>query len=115
MRRVWWLRGVKFALLAVVALAVIGAVVTSLWNALLPTRFGWPAIGFWQSLGLLLLTRILVGGLRRGHGGRRHWRTRMADRWARMGDEERARFREGMKHRCGRADLEHSPAPGVAS
>ena len=114
MRRMWWLRAVKFALLAVVALAVVGAVVTALWNALLPGLFGWPAIGFWQALGLLLLSRILMGGLRGGHGGRMHWRARMTDRWAQMSDEERARFRQGMRYRCGRADPEQTPAPGTA-
>jgi len=110
MRWMWWLRGLKFALFAVVALAVIGAVVMALWNVLMPALFGWPVIGFWQSLGLLLLSRILVGGLRGGHGGRMRWR----DRWAQMSDEERAKFREGMRHRCGRTDPAQTSAPGTA-
>jgi hypothetical protein len=111
MRRTWWLRGLKFALFAVLALIVVGVVVMALWNALLPALFGWPAIGFWQSLGLLVLSRILVGGLRGGHGGRMYWRARMAQRWAQMSDEERARFREGMRYRCGRRDGEAGPGP----
>jgi hypothetical protein len=32
-----------------------------LWNALLPKLFGFPIITFWQSLGLCLLTRFLLG------------------------------------------------------
>ena len=113
MRRMGWLRGLKFVLLAVVALALVGAVVMLLWNALMPALFGWPAIGFWQSLALLLLSRILVGGLR--GGGRMHWRARMADRWAQMSDEERARFREGMRHRCSRGDAPaETPTAGPA-
>jgi|SRR5450432_1419774 len=114
MKRIWWLRGLKFALVAVAALAVVGAVVTALWNVLMPGLFGWPAIGFWQALGLLLLTRILVGGLRGGRGGRMHWRARMADRWAQMSDEERGRFRAGMRHPCGRPDPLQSPSSGAA-
>jgi hypothetical protein len=104
MRRMGWLRGLKFALFGVAALVAIGALVMALWNALMPGLFGWPMIGFWQSLGLLLLSRILVGGVRGGRGRRMHWRARMADRWAQMSDEERARFREGMRHRCARVE-----------
>jgi hypothetical protein len=111
MRRTWWLRGLKFALFAALAVAVLGAVVMALWNALLPALFGWPAIGFWQAIGLFVLGRILVGGLRGGRGGAMHWRGRMADRWAQMSDDERAKFREGMRHRCGRADAVDAPAP----
>jgi hypothetical protein len=111
MRRTWWLRGLKFALLAVVVLALVGAVVMALWNALLPGLFGLPAIGFWQALGLLVLSKILLGGLRGGHGGRMRWRARMADRWAAMSDEERARFGRGMRHGCGRSDPAQAPTP----
>ena len=60
------------ALLAIPAFAFIGgAVVQALWNWLLPPILGWPAIGFWQALGLLVLARILFGGVRSIHGGRR--------------------------------------------
>lgn len=33
-----------------------------LWNALLPDILGVKAINYWQSLGLLLLSKILFGG-----------------------------------------------------
>ena len=105
MRRMWWLRGLKFALFAAVAVALAGAVTMALWNVLLPALFGWPTLGFWQALGLLLLSKMLFGSFRGGRGGGgRHWRARMAERWEGMSEEERARFRAGMKHRCGRAD-----------
>jgi H+/Cl- antiporter ClcA len=111
MKKTWWLRGLKFAVLAALALAAVGAVVMALWNALLPALFGWPLIGFWQALGLLLLSKILLGGFRGGRGGGMHWRARMADRWAQMSDEDRARFREGMRHRCGRPGPAPTPSP----
>jgi len=114
MKRIGWLRRLKFALLAVVAVAVVGGVVMALWNALLPALFGWPAIGFWQALGLLLLSKILLGGFRGGRGGPLHWRARMADRWAQMSDEERAQFSAGMRHRCGRRDRSENAVPGAA-
>ncbi|MCK7427937.1 hypothetical protein [Enterobacter chengduensis] len=42
---------------------VLGLLVMSLWNALLPAILGVKAIGFWQALGILVLSRILFGGL----------------------------------------------------
>src|SRR5258706_2050565 len=111
MRRNWWMRGLKFAAIAVVALAALGAVVMGLWNWLMPVLFGWPAIGFWQALGLLVLSKILLGGLRGGPGRHRHWRGRMIDRWESMSDEEREKFREGMRHRCGRSSSTEQPTP----
>jgi len=96
----WMLRALKILLLAAAAVTVLGAVVMLLWNVLLPPLFGWPAITFWQALGLLLLSRILVGGLRGGWGHGGHWRARMAARWEQMSDEERAQFRAGMRRGC---------------
>ena len=103
MRKNWWKHGLKIAAFVVVGVAVVGAVVMSLWNWLLPGLFGWPAIDFWQALGLLLLSKILLGGFRGGPGRHRHWRGRMAERWETMSEDERAKFREGMRQRCGRS------------
>src|SRR2546430_7243880 len=88
-------RWIFFAPLALLGIAVFvflgGIIVRNLWNWLLPPLFGWHAITFWQALGLLLLSRILFGGLG-VHGGRRYgYRQRMAERWERMTPEERER------------------------
>jgi len=94
------LRGLKFALLAVVAAAALGAVVMTLWNWLMPDLFGWHAISFWQALGLLVLSKILLGGWHGRHGHHHmHWRARMMERWEHMTDEEREKFRQGLRHR----------------
>ena len=115
MRRNWWKRGLKIALIVVVAVAALGGVVMGLWNALLPDLFGWRAIGFWQAVGLLVLSKILLGGWRGGHGHPRYWRERMMERWDQMSDEERARFREGMRRRCGHQRHDAAPEQGQAS
>ena len=99
MRKNWAARGVKFFVIATVALGVFGLIVMSLWNWLVPPIFGWQPLGFWQALGLLVLSKILFGGFR-GPGGSMHWRHRMMERWERMTPEERERFRAGMKDRC---------------
>ena len=96
LRTAW--RVLRIAVVATLAIGAIGVVIMSLWNWLAPATFGGHLIGFWQAVGLFVLARLLVGGLRgRGHG---HWRHRMADRWSRMSDEEREQFRRGWG-RCG--------------
>lgn len=94
-------RGLKFLALAAVAVTVLSAVVMNLWNWLMPAVFGSRVITFWQALGVLALSRILFGRFG-GPGGRMHWRHRMAERWNQMTPEEREKFAEGMKGRCGR-------------
>lgn len=89
--------------------AVGGALVTKLWNWLLPQLFGWPEITFWQGLGLLALCRILFGGFGfRGYGGPGA-RRRMMARCERMTPEERERFRQGARERWG---AEQPPGEG---
>ena len=109
MRRYWILRGVKMITFAALAVALFGYVVMALWNAVLPAVTGLHAITFVQALGLLVLSRILFGGLR-GWGRRGgHWRARMQARWQQMTPEERERFREVLGSRgCSRSD---APAP----
>jgi hypothetical protein len=95
--------------------ALGGEIVRQLWNWLLPPLFGVPEIRFWQALGLLALSRILVGGFG-GRGGSHSdsaRRERMADRIAdrvtermaerveRMTPEQRERFRQRLRERCG--------------
>ena len=91
-------RGLKFALIAIAAVAVFGFVVMQLWNAVLAPATGWHALTFWQAVGLLILSKILFGGFR-GPGWRGHWRHRMRERWEQMTPEEREKFREGMRSR----------------
>jgi hypothetical protein len=110
MRRFWFLRGLKFLVFAVIAVAVLGCVVMSLWNWLLPPLFGWPALGYGQALGLFVLSRLLLGSWRGGHGHGFGWRQRMMERWDKMTPEERERFRAGMRGRCGRGAAAASTA-----
>jgi uncharacterized membrane protein len=88
-------------LIVVVAFVVFGFVTMQLWNWLMPAIFGSRTISFLQAIGLVLLSKILLGGFRPPWAGRRHWRQHMAERWERMTPEERERFQAGMRGRCG--------------
>jgi hypothetical protein len=101
MKRHWFVRGLKFVLFAALLVTVFGFVVRALWNWLMPGLFGWHLIDFWQAVGVLVLSKILFGGFR-GHPGRHLYRRRrMIERWEHMTPEEREKFRQGMRGRCG--------------
>jgi hypothetical protein len=92
---------VAIAAAAVVFIAVFSWAVMLLWNYVVPPVFHGAAIGYGQAFALLVLCRILFGGLRgwRGSQWRRHmWR----ERWESLTPEERARLRERFMERCGR-------------
>ena len=101
MKRVWALRGLKIVFFVVLVALALSFVVMSLWNWLMPTLFGLRMITFWQAMGLLVLSKILLGGFRGRLGGGMHWRRRMMERWEQMTPEEREKFRQGMRGRCG--------------
>ena len=101
MRRFRALRVLKGIVLVVGGAALAGVVVMSLWNWLLPSLFGWPQITFWQALGLLVLCRILFGRFGGPGFARSRFRRRMDERWENMSPEERERFRQGLRGRCG--------------
>jgi hypothetical protein len=113
-KRLLWI-----APLALVGIAVFitlgGLLVRWLWNWLLPPLFGWREVTFWQALGLLVLCRVLFGGFGhhrsyRGDSSIRRRVTdrvvdrmaeRVAERWDSMTPEERERFRQRIRERCG--------------
>lgn len=99
----WYVRrGVGIAIMGVLAIGLLGFVVMSLWNWLVPALFGMKAISYWQAMGLLILSRILLGGFHRHHRLNFHNRQRMFERWEKMTPEERERFRQGFRGRhCG--------------
>lgn len=93
-------RCLKIGVMAVAGVAAVTWVVMQLWNCLLPDLFsGVSTIGYWQALGVLVLSRILFGGLRGGCHG--HWRERRAH-WDSMTPEERAQLKGRFGSRWGK-------------
>jgi hypothetical protein len=99
MRVLWLTRAVKIVVIVAVVLGVVSFIAMNLWNWLVPVLFSGPQVTYWQAVGLLVLCRLLFGGLHpRGHG---HCRGRHAY-WKHLTPEERARFRERLhRHRHG--------------
>ena len=107
----WVGRGLLAFCLVLVVLALVGLVVMGLWNALVPELFHGPTLQYGQALGLLILSRLLFGGLRARGGWHGHWRQRMwRERWEQMTPEERAQLRERFSSRCG-----HGSGPAAAT
>ena len=83
-------------------IAVFSVAAMFLWNVLMPDIFGLPALNYWQAAGLVILARILFGGLGPGHfgafGGRGgddrlfHHGNALRERWMHMSEDERVEF-----------------------
>ena len=92
---------IPFIVAAVVLL--LGWAVMLLWNAILPSAVHAGELTYWQAVGLLVLSRILFGfGGKRfgGHGFKEnmYWK----QKWSGMSDDEKAKFKEQWRMRCGR-------------
>jgi hypothetical protein len=99
-------RFLKFILIVPLILAAVTFATMSLWNWLVPVLFSGPIISFWQTLGLLILSKILFGGFRgrHHHNGppwRHHWRRRMEEKMQNMTPEQREELRMKWERRCG--------------
>ena len=91
----------KVLVIVAVAFTVFGFVTMQLWNWLMPVIFGLHAITFLQAVGLVLLSKILLGGFRPPWAGRRRWKQNLAERWMEMSPEERERLRTGLRGHWG--------------
>jgi hypothetical protein len=90
-----------------VTCAVFGVVVMLLWNMLMPQIFALPFLNYWQAAGLLILARLLFGGLGGlGHVGLRgaggdgrlfNHGNKFREKWMNMSADERKEFVEKQK------------------
>ena len=106
-RSFWVMKIIKVILIVAIVGSAMSFLVMMLWNQLMPALFGVSTITFWQSLGILVLAKLIFGfsrGWSGGHWGGHHrhqyWKSKMEDRLKNMSPEERDRFREDWKRRC---------------
>ena len=101
-----------FILITLAFVALFSFTVMLLWNAILSPVLNISIINFWQSLGILVLAKILLG-FPGGWRGRHHWgwnkewnremfekRKEMMEKWHTMTPEEREKFKEEWRSRC---------------
>lgn len=96
-----------------------GGCVMLLWNWLMPTLLGLPSVTFWQAAGLLLLCKILFGGIGSAHHGHGHHGChhgtsvgKLRERWENMTPEERERIAKA-HGQCLHAPQESNPTIGT--
>ena len=102
----WWMRKVGMGIVFFAAATlVLSLVVQVLWNALIPALFNGPMLTYLQAVGLLILSHILLRGWspwRHGNGWRHErWRRRFDEKLAAMTPEDREKFRQEWRRRCG--------------
>ena len=91
------MRPIKIALKIILVTALVSLVTMLLWNWLVPVLFGGPVITYIQALGLLILSKILLGfggGPAQFQRARNHrfWK-RFAEKIEQMPPEEREKFK----------------------
>lgn len=113
------LRGAGIFALFVIGFFVFGFVTMYLWNWLMPYLFHLPVIDFKMAMGLVILSKILFGGMHvrpeGGWGQKKYWRAK----WQSMSPDERDKFKAEFAMRCqkkwGKADNKNTtPEPGKA-
>ena len=95
-------KGPLIALACVAMLFLITAIVMWLWNAILPEVVGAKTINYWQAMGILVLSKILFGGLKGGVSGKNcgGWKKHhLESNMETMSPEEREVFKEKLKER----------------
>ncbi len=106
MKSFWLKKALKLVFFGALFLAVAVFGTMSLWNWLVPALFHGPVLSFGQTLGLLVLSRVLLGGWGRGGGrarwarGRAIWQRQAAAGMANLSPEAREQFRQQMERRC---------------
>ena len=88
---------------AFILFAVFGlsAIVMYLWNYAVVPVFEANPLSYWQAMALLVLSKILLGGFHmRPRGGWGGHRSRWRQKWGKMSDEDRLRFKEEWRQRC---------------
>jgi high-affinity Fe2+/Pb2+ permease len=73
--------------LAVLLAFIFGYFVMLLWNWLMPALFGLPEIDYWMAFGIIILAKLLFGGIGHHHHDKHHTRHPRVKNW-----------RNGMKH-----------------
>ena len=96
----WIFRGLGICALFVAAFILFGYATMYLWNWLMTDLFSLKPIDFHQAIGLVVPSKILLGGMHMRNGGgwgqKRFWKAK----WESMTPEERDKFKAEFAVRC---------------
>lgn len=92
----------RFVVLGLAGLILFTFVIMWLWNWLVPELFNGPLLTYWQTLGILILSKILFSGVGKGHhprypaypGHPHDYPHKFRDKW-------RKKFEEKMNEKMG--------------
>lgn len=87
-----------------------------LWNWLVPSLFGGPTVTFWQTAGLLILSKILFSGFggKHCHNRGQHgstWNKKFYEKFSDMTPEERNAFKQKMRDKWCSKGPKTPPSP----
>ena len=97
------IKGVGIGMVAIALFFLFVYAFQWIWNMTIPDVFGFKAINYWQSLGLLAVSRILFGGFgfRWSNSEKgKFWRERMKMKMSNMSDEEKSEFKRRLWQKC---------------
>lgn len=87
-----------FGILGVGAMFFFVWLVMLLWNALIPELFNGPEFTYWQTAGIMVLSKILFSGIGGGGGSKSsHSKSKHKSKWM-------SKYQEKYKDRCGDED-----------
>lgn len=89
-----------FILIPLVFIGLLPLIIMFLWNQVAVDLFAFKTIGYWQALGLFILSRLLFGGFNFRRPGRSPFAEKgFGEKWLSMSDEEKSRMREEWEKR----------------
>ncbi len=102
-RKAFFIGKITVASIAILALVIWGVML--LWNWLVPELFNGPVITYWQSAGILLLSKIIFSGFHKhGHDKSKHdyWRRKFMKN---LTPEQKEKFKTRMEEKWRGEDL----------
>ncbi|MBL0309998.1 MAG: hypothetical protein IPP77_10050 [Bacteroidetes bacterium] len=95
----WILKIIGGFILFALAIAAFGYVTMYLWNWIMTYLFKLPEINFYMAIGMVILSKILFGGIRVRDGkgcGSKYWKAKMEC----LSPEDREKFKAEFASRC---------------
>ena len=89
----------KFVVFGIVGVIAFTYLLMLLWNWLVPELFNGPLLTYWQTLGLLVLSKILFSGIGKGSGS--HSSDHSHDHPWKKRDSWKKKFEEKMNSKMG--------------